>query len=102
MPGRSDLLAKNELVQQLTELQHIAEKRALVNADTAFPAESDELVGRLRELIDSIGTENASSSLSVAVKDGDIPPGLPATASRGLSAADQSILRDHVINLNAG
>jgi hypothetical protein len=102
MPGRSYLLGKNELVQQLTELQHIAEQRALVNADTAFPAESDELVGRLRQLIDSIRTEHVSSSPSVPVKDGDIPSGLPAAASRGLSAADQSILRDHVINLSAG
>ena len=101
MPGRSDLLGTNELVQQLTELQHIAEKRALLNADTAFPAESDELVGRLRQVIDSIGTENASYSSSVPTRDAEISAG-PTDVSRGLSAADRSILREHVINLNAG
>jgi len=102
MPGRSDFSAKSELLGQLTQLQHIAEKRALMNADAAFPAESDEIVGRLRQLIDSVGTETASSSPAAAVEHRELPPGPATPVSRGLSAADLSVLRDHVINLNAG
>jgi Caspase domain len=102
MPGRSDFSAKSELVQQLTRLQHIAEKRALANADPAFPAESDEFVGRLRQLVDLIGTESASSLSTSALEDRDVPPGPESAVARGLSAAHMSTVRDHVISLNAG
>src|SRR3954468_2619847 len=103
MPERSDRLDKGELLQQLTELQRIAEKRTLLNADTAFPAESDELVGRIRQLIDSLGALDVTRSVSVSVEeDRDSPPASGLAASRGLSAADVSTLRDHVVNLNGG
>src|SRR3954465_12055389 len=99
MPERSDRLEKGELLQQLSELQRVAEKRALVNADTAFPAESDEVVERIRQLIDSQGTPDATRSISVTgEEDRDVPPASGLAVSRGLSAADLSTLRDHVIN----
>lgn len=102
MPGRSDRLNKSELLQQLTELERVAEKRAAQNADTAFPAESDDLVERIRQLIASVGAADPTTSAAVPVEERDVPPG-PAVASlRGLNAADLATLRDHVINLNEG
>ncbi|MFL6451633.1 MAG: caspase family protein [Bryobacteraceae bacterium] len=103
MPERSDRPDKGELLQQLTELQRVAEQRALLNADPAFPAESDELVARIRQLIDSIGALDVTGSLSTSVEeDRDLPPASALAASRGLSASDVASLRDHVINLNEG
>ena len=102
MPRRSDRLDKGELLQQLTELQRIAEQKAVQNADTAFPAESDDLVGRIRKLIDSLGSGEATPPVTNTADERDVPAGPAIIASRGLSAADFATLRDHVINLNEG
>src|SRR4051794_25534510 len=103
MPEGSDRFDKGELLQQLTQLQRVAEQRALLNADTAFPAESDEVVGRIRQLIDSLAALDVTHPIPVPVdEDRDLPPASGVAISRGLSAADLSTLRDHVISMNGG
>ncbi len=102
MPGPLNRLNKGELLQQLTELQRIAKKRAAQNADPASPADSDELVGRIQQLIDSVESANAAFAPPIPVDERDVPSVPGVATSRGLSADDLSILRDHVINLNEG
>ncbi len=102
MPERSDGLQQRELLQQLTHLQRIAEKRALRNGDPAFPAESDELVGRIQQIIDAVGPADLGPSLTISADERDVPPAPDFSSSHGLHTADLSTLRDHVINLNNG
>ncbi|MFL6415794.1 MAG: caspase family protein [Bryobacteraceae bacterium] len=102
MPERSEHFQKGELLQQLADLQRIAEKKAFDYANTAFPAESDELVGRIRQLIDSLGEASHDSSGETTGDDRDVTQTTTAAVSRGLTAADLTTLRDHVINLNGG
>src|SRR3954451_7710288 len=103
MPGRSDrFLERGEVLKQLTELQRAAEQRALLNPDPGFPAESDELVARVRRLIDSLGPADEAAAPTLTIEERDVPPGPGVATSRALTAADLSILREHVINLNEG
>jgi hypothetical protein len=102
MPGQSQESENRELRQQLTELRRIAEKRAADQENSAFPAESDEIVGRLRKVIESLGDSADGPSAKTVREEPTPPPSAADATSRGLTAANLTVLRDHVINLNQG